>query len=488
MSNHSAHEIAVVWFRRDLRLTDNQALLHAIQAAQFVIPLYIHDPDAEVPWQSGGASCWWLHHSLQQLDAALRTIGSSLIIRSGDSSSILRQVITETNATLVVWNRLYEPAAIERDTSIKKTLREAGIDVHSESSALLFEPWTIHTKQQTPFKVFTPFWRTCQLQLAQLPPPSAAPTHISSPADMPASLEISDLGLLPAIQWYTGLDHWAPGESSALQRLQHFIDEPIANYSISRDQPAIAGTSSLSPHLHFGEIGPRQIITATNAAELTGAAYQHAEVFIKEVGWREFAYHLLYHFPHTTEHSLDKRFENFHWQESKSLLKAWQQGRTGIPMVDAGMRELWHTGWMHNRVRMIVASFLTKNLRIHWLHGARWFWDTLVDADLASNTLGWQWTAGCGADAAPFFRIFNPVLQAERFDPDGSYLRKWVPELAALPNRWINCPWLAPETELMKARIRLGHHYPIPIVDLASSRKLALAAYANLKSSPTPVH
>ena len=472
-----------MWFRRDLRLTDNPALHDAIESAREVIAIYIHDPDAEASWQSGAASRWWLHHSLQRLDESLRSVGSRLIIRSGNSLSILQQLIAETSATLIIWNRLYEPATIARDTQIKQALRDAEIEVRSNNSALLFEPWTVQTKQQTPFKVFTPFWRACQLQLPQLPTPFPPPDHFALSSRSLTSLTVDELQLLPSIKWYAGFEkRWTPGEHSALQQLQAFIDKPVDGYSSFRDQPAVPGTSSLSPHLHFGEIGPRQIVAATNAAELIGSAQQSADVFVKEVGWREFAYHLLYHFPHTTEQPLDQRFNHFPWQENKSLLTAWKKGRTGVPLVDAGMRELWHTGWMHNRVRMIVASYLTKNLRMHWLHGARWFWDTLVDADLASNTLGWQWTAGCGADAAPYFRVFNPVLQAERFDPDAGYIRKWVPELAGLSNRWMACPWQAPETELMNANIRLGQDYPHPIVDLAESREAALEAYSQFKT------
>lgn len=474
-----------MWFRRDLRLTDNASLHYAIQSAKTIIPIYIHDLAAESPWSPGAASQWWLHQSLQKLDASLSAIGSRLIIRMGNSQSVLEQLVSETGATLVTWNRRYEPTAIACDTRIKQWLRELGIEVHSDNSALLFEPWSIQTKQQTPFKVFTPFWRTGQLQLSQLPDPLPAPSIINTPSDI-KSVHVDELQLLPAIKWYSGFEQrWTPGEHSALQQLTKFIERPIEHYTSKRDQPAHTGTSSLSPHLHFGEIGPRQILAAIRAAELNSAANQSAEVFIKELGWREFAYHLLYHFPHTTDRPLDMRFNDFPWQSPSqsygALLNAWQKGCTGIPLVDAGMRELWHTGWMHNRVRMIVASFLTKNLRMHWLHGARWFWDTLVDADLASNTLGWQWTAGCGADAAPYFRVFNPVLQAEKFDPDGQYIRKWIPEIARMENRWIACPWQAPDSELIRANIKLGQDYPYPIVDLSDSRKEALSAYNSIK-------
>lgn len=479
------HQAALVWFRRDLRLTDNPALLYALQSATVVIPVYIHDPEAEAPWCSGAASQWWLHHSLKKLDESLRSIGSQLIVRRGNSLVVLRELISQTGASLITWNRLYEPTCIARDTQIKQALREQGLEVHSDNSALLFEPWIVKTKQQTPFKVFTPFWRSCQLQLQELPTPLAAPSHINTSTNQITSLPVAALELLPTIKWYRGFEtRWSPGEQAALQQVNQFTTLPIGLYATRRDHPAESGTSSLSPHLHFGEIGPRQILAAVRAAELNTAANQSAEVFIKELGWREFAHHLIYHFPQTTDQPLDTRFNNFPWQQDTKLLSAWHKGRTGVPLVDAGMRELWHTGWMHNRVRMIVASFLTKNLRMHWLHGARWFWDTLVDANLANNTLGWQWTAGCGADAAPYFRVFNPVVQAERFDPDGLYIRKWIPEIAKLENRWIACPWQAPESELIRAQIKLGQDYPRPVMDLSESREQALSAYQSMRSSP----
>ncbi|MES1191713.1 MAG: deoxyribodipyrimidine photo-lyase [Steroidobacter sp.] len=482
----NTHRVALCWFRRDLRLADNPALSHAIQHAEHVIPVYIHAPQEEAPWPPGAASRWWLHHGLHSLNDSLVQLGNRLIIRRGDTLAVLQSLIAETGATLVTWNRLYEPACIARDTAVKKALRESGVEVHSDNSALLFEPWTIHTKQHTPFKVFTPFWKTCRLQLAQQPAPLPAPTHLAALHPSINSLQLDELALLPTIRWDNGIaQRWQAGESHALPTLQHFIDECVHAYATQRDQPAVSGTSSLSPHLHFGEISPRQILAAINLHHLNDATSQGAEVYIKELGWREFAYHLLYHFPHTTAKPLDVRFEKFPWQKNEHLLKAWQKGVTGIPLVDAGMRELWHTGWMHNRVRMIVASFLCKNLQINWVEGARWFWDTLVDADLASNTLGWQWTAGCGADAAPYFRIFNPVLQAERFDPDAMYIRKWIPELNALPNRWITAPWAAPDKELTRAGIKLGQHYPEPIVDLNASREHALRAYSQLKSETT---
>lgn len=481
-----SHRVAICWLRRDLRLADNPALTYATHHAATVVPVYIHSPQQEDPWQPGAASRWWLHHSLQSLADALVERGNRLIIRCGNSLEEIQALIEDTGATLVTWNRLYEPACIARDTQMKRMLRDANIEAHSDNGALLFEPWQIHTKQHTPFKVFTPFWRTCQIQLAQSSTPVAAPEQIAATSQQVTSLTLDELELLPRIKWDAGLARqWQAGEQQAHRKLQQFIDHHIHDYASQRDLPALSGTSSLSPHLHFGEISPRQILAAINVNGLGGAAAQSADIYIKELGWREFAHHLLYHFPHTTIQPLDVRFENFPWQHDEASLQAWQKGMSGIPLVDAGMRELWHTGWMHNRVRMIVASFLCKNLQINWTQGARWFWDTLVDADLASNTLGWQWTAGCGADAAPYFRVFNPVLQAQRFDPDAAYIRNWVPELGALPNRWINAPWTAPEKELTKAGIKLGQHYPQPMVDLAASREHALQAYSQIKSHTT---
>jgi deoxyribodipyrimidine photo-lyase len=312
---------------------------------------------------------------------------------------------------------------------------------------------------------------------------------LSSPTALPPlpeglhSIPLDALGLLPRIPWDGGLAAaWDPGEPAALARLQTFVDQAVAGYVQDRDLPGVGGTSRLSPHLHLGEVSPRQVLHAV-ADRVPGGLGGVAEPFVREIGWREFAHHLLYHFPRTPEEPLDSRFSAFPWRTdgTEALLAAWQRGQTGIPLVDAGMRELWHTGWMHNRVRMVVASLLTKHLRLPWQAGARWFWDTLVDADLAANTLGWQWSAGCGADAAPYFRVFNPVRQGERFDPRGDYVRRWCPELAALPDRWIHQPWAAPESILRAAGVSLGQNYSAPVVDLAESRREALAAWDRVK-------
>jgi deoxyribodipyrimidine photo-lyase len=472
------HTTALVWYRRDLRLADNPALTQALAEARQIIPVFIHAPEEEAPWAPGAASRWWLHYSLEKMSKDIAALGGRLIIRQGASLACLQQLSKETGATLVCWNRLYEPAVIARDTVIKRQLKEQGIIACSHNANLLFEPWEVRNQQDKPFRVFTPFWRHCQQRLAEQTSPLPAPDALPKVDKKIESLALSALELLPKINWDMGLrTHWQAGEAGAQSRLQTFIDNAVGDYKSQRDRPDKAGTSSIAPYLHFGEISPRQILAALNAQQVG------AESYVRELGWREFSYHLLFHFPHTTDKPLDVRFENFPWDKNNAALTAWQRGQTGIPLVDAGMRELWRTGWMHNRVRMVVASFLTKNLRIHWLEGARWFWDTLCDADLANNTQGWQWTAGCGADAAPYFRIFNPTLQAERFDPEFAYIRRWVPEIARLPDRWITKPWEAPAAELSSANLELDGNYPRPIVDLSLSREQALAAYGQIKTA-----
>jgi deoxyribodipyrimidine photo-lyase len=480
-------ETTLVWFRRDLRLTDNPALAQAAAAGGRVVATYVHAPDEEAPWAAGAASNWWLHHSLAALDVALRKRGIPLTIRRGPAPAALLALAREVDASKVTWNRLYDPATVARDTLVKSSLRELGYACESHNACLLHEPWEIRTANGGPYRVFTPFWRACQLKLDTQPAPLTAPRRLQGPDAAPPTLPLTELGLTPTVRWDAGLAaHWQPGEAGALRRLQAFCAEWIDGYDQGRNRPDQPASSRLSPHLHFGEVSPRQcLVAARNAVVDRPAARQSADSFIREIGWREFAYHLLHHYPHTTERPLDERFERFPWAASRAPLEAWQQGRTGYPIVDAGMRELWTTGWMHNRVRMIVASLLTKNLQQPWLDGARWFWDTLVDADLAANTLGWQWTAGCGADAAPFFRIFNPVLQAERYDPARLYLRRWLPELACLPDNWIHRPWQAPAEVLARAGVTLGETYPYPAVDFPASRQAALSAYGTIKV-PTP--
>jgi deoxyribodipyrimidine photo-lyase len=474
---------AIVWFRRDLRLTDQPALAAALAGGRHVVPVYVHSPDEDGPWAAGGASRWWLHHSLRALDAALRERGSRLVVLRGPTLEALLALARATGATGVHWNRQYEPAAIARDSRVKAALRDEGLNADSHGGSLLFEPWTVQTGGGGPYRVFTPFWRNCRQRLDALAPPTPAPPAIPLPAGTPAGEPIDALALLPRIRWDAGFaDAWTPGERGALARLDAFCADAIDAYADGRNRPDLPGTSRLSPHLHFGEVSPRQAL----AAALHGHGREPgltagAEAFVRELGWREFAHHLLYHYPATVDAPMDARFERLDWRDDPAGLHAWQRGLTGYPIVDAGMRELWHTGWMHNRVRMIVASLLTKNLGLHWHAGLRWFHDTLVDADLANNVLGWQWVAGSGADASPYYRIFNPTLQAERYDAGRAYLRRWVPELAGLPDAWIHRPAEAPVEVLRAAGVMLGGTYPHPIVDFRGSRDRALAQWSRLK-------
>ena len=475
----------IVWFRQDLRLGDNPALAAALEDGSPVIPVYLHAPAEEGAWAPGGASRWWLHHSLAKLDESLHALGSRLCLRqSEDSQASLLALAEECGATRVVWNRRYEPASLARDRRIKAALRDAGLVTDSFNGGLLHEPWTVKTKSGGPFQVFTPFWRHC-LSLDEPGPLLPVPPAIPAPRRLPKSVTLASLELLPGIDWAGGIrEAWSPGADAAHGALQRFLTEAFDDYATARDRPAVSGTSGLSPHLHFGELGPREVWHATRRfAEARGhhSSWRQSQ-FLTELGWREFAYHLLYHFPHTPQSPLRANYARFPWKTQTAAFRAWTRGATGYPIVDAGLRQLWHTGWMHNRVRMIVASFLIKDLLVDWTRGAQWFWDTLVDADLASNTLGWQWVAGCGADAAPFFRIFNPTTQGSKFDPEGDYVRKWIPELARLPAEWIHRPSEAPPEVLAAANVRLGVQYPRPIVDHDVARKQALAALATVRS------
>lgn len=481
----------MLWFRKDLRLADNAALAAALSRGGPVVPVYVLDDDGEGGWRPGGASRWWLHHSLAALDAGLRGRGSRLVLARGESGAELRRLARETGARAVYWNRRYEPAVRARDGDLKASLRAEGIEVKSFNSSLLFEPHTIRNKQGRPFQVFTPFWRHC-LALERSEPCADAPSSIRAPSTWPKGPELGELGLLPTKNWDAGFARvWTPGEAGAQARLRRFLRDEVEGvhaYDETRDFPARDGTSGLSPHLHWGEIGPRQIAAALRGlgkASGLDPASRGAAIFLNEIGWREFAHHLLFHFEHTPERALRTEFERFPWAADPGgeKLRAWKRGRTGYPIVDAGMRQLWATGWMHNRVRMIVASFLVKHLRLPWRAGAEWFWDTLVDADLANNTLGWQWSAGCGADAAPYFRIFAPVTQGEKFDGDGGYVRRWVPELAKLPDKFIHAPWTASAEVLEQAGVRLGTNYPRPIVDHARAREEALAAFKQFRGA-----
>jgi deoxyribodipyrimidine photo-lyase len=464
---------AIVWLRQDLRLRDNPALQAAAKLGEPIVPVYILYDAEEHEFPAGGASRWWLHRSLAALGEELRSRGSQLSLLRGPALECLREVAARTGARAVFWNRRYEPAAVARDIEVKTRLRADGLVAESFNGSLLREPWEIQNGTGHPYRVFTPFKRRV-LEDLDPPAPLRMPSRWNAPAAWPDSLSLAELQLLPEIEWYDTMERtWQPGEAGAHVRLRSFAKKPLAAYAKTRDRPDLDATSALSPHMHFGEISLRQVWHALHGTR----AKLRESTFVSELLWREFAHHLIYHFPHTPLQPLDRRFERFEWSSDSAHLRAWQRGRTGFPIVDAGMRQLWATGWMHNRVRMIVASLLVKNLRVHWLEGARWFWDTLVDADLAANTLNWQWVAGCGADAAPYFRIFNPQTQSEKFDPAGDYIRRWVPELAQLGAPHVHAPHAAPAAALAAAGVRIGSTYPAPLVDLAESRQAALAAY-----------
>mgnify|MGYP002712939544 CR=1 FL=1 len=472
--------IAIVWFRRDLRLADNPALTAALQSCDCILPVYIHAPEEEAPWKPGSASNWWLHNSLSALCDSISQTGSRLIITHGPTKEKLIEIAATTGATHLYWNRLYDPVTIERDSQIKRELHDLGIDCQSFNSNLLIEPVNVLNRQGSPYKVFTAFWRTARGMLDGIGSPLPAATQIPTPPKTVPPATLESLNLLPQNNWHEKLAAiWKPGEAGGHEQWAHFLYNNLPYYDSQRDFPAEESTTSLSPHLHFGEITPRQLFwSLQHQADQAPGIGQHLDRLSAQLGWREFAHYTLFHFPHSATESLDSRFASNIWhngRDNRELLERWQRGETGIPIVDAGMRQLWQTGWMHNRVRMIVASLLTKNLGIHWLEGARWFWDTLVDADLANNTLGWQWTAGCGVDAAPYFRVFNPARQAERFDPAGRYIRTWLPELATADNRI-----------LMNGRHAAdnGIDYPPPMLDLQKTRKQALERWELIKRNP----
>lgn len=470
---------AIVWFRRDLRLSDNPALNAAIKTGKPILPVYIHD-ESNGARPIGGASRWWLHQSLASLKEAL---DNHLVILEGPAEKVLQKLIENTKAEDIFWNRYYEPFSIARDKKIKEALLKKGLNAKSFNASLLFEPASVKTKSQTPFKVFTAFWKACRAQ----PEPDAPTRHEKIKSFYTyKGIKLDDLNLLPTHPDWSGpiAKSWSAGEKAAHKQLQKFLEDGLAHYKKGRDVPSIEATSRLSPYLHFGEISPRQIWhAAKHYYEAHGKSISSENLwhFFSELGWREFSYQLLYFWPDLPTQNWRKDFDAFPWQKNKKHLRAWQMGQTGYPIVDAGMRQLWQTGWMHNRVRMICASFLIKHLLIDWRVGEEWFWDTLVDADPANNAASWQWVAGCGADAAPYFRIFNPILQGDRFDPDGDYVKKFVPELKNLNSKFIHRPWEAPAEDLAAAKITLGKTYPHPIVDHDEARQKALAAYKKLK-------
>ena len=476
---------SIVWFRHDLRLADNPALKAAVKRGGPVMCLFIHDEESAGLRALGAAAKWWLGRSLNALEASLRAMGSELVVMRGAAADIVTRLVSETDADTVFWNRRYGEAERSLDSNLKSTLKASGVQVETFNSHLLNEPWEVTTQTGTPMKVFTPYWRAARARgepLAPLPAPVAI-----KPARLPQSLTsqavtIAELGFEPSQPDWAGemRAEWQPGESGAKDRLEHFLDAALSGYGKNRNRPDFLSTSRLSPHLRFGEISPRQIWHASHAAVMSGAVNApkaDLDKFMSEVGWREFAFHLLYHNPKLASENYNPRFNDFEWQHDQTLLRVWQKGQTGYPLVDAGMRELWATGWMHNRVRMVVGSFLIKHLLMDWREGERWFWDTLVDACPANNAASWQWVAGSGADAAPYFRIFNPFGQGEKFDPQGIYVRRWVPELAGLPNDAIHTPWLAPPALLLAAGVKLDTTYPRPIVDHGMARERAMSSY-----------
>lgn len=461
------------WFRQDLRLTDNPALFEAAKHGS-VLPIYILDDDNAADYKMGCASRFWLHHSLSALNESL---GQSLSLYCGDPLRILSDLCSRYRISRIFWNRCYEPWRIDRDKRIKEHLKHLGIEVGSYNGSLLWEPWTISKDNSMPYKVFTPFYRKGCFSASLPRQPLAEAESVSFFKDRAASLSISDLKLLPKIGWDKKMGkYWAFGETAAHDCLVKFLESGISGYKEGRNYPAKSFVSRLSPYLHFGEISPNQVWYAVKQL----GDNINTDHFCSELGWREFSYNQLYYNPELPKKNLQAKFDAFPWQNDSEKLRAWQRGVTGIPMVDAGMRELWETGYMHNRVRMIVGSFLVKNLLCDWRLGERWFWDCLVDADLANNSASWQWVAGCGADAAPYFRIFNPVTQGEKFDPDGEYIRRYIPELTNLPNRYLFSPWETPQAVLTTAGVELGVNYPKPIVDLPLSRQQALMAFASL--------
>ncbi|WP_417458871.1 cryptochrome/photolyase family protein [Kordiimonas sp.] len=467
-----------------LRLDDNPALLAACKSGRPVLPVFILDNENAGTWAAGGARRWWLLQSLIELDERLKAMGSMLVIRSGNTCDIVGALLRESAADAVYMNRLYSPSGRKLQETLHETCTAAGVECRRFSGNLLLEPEHIVTKTGKPYEVFSPFWRQAKELIGTLYAYDA-PSDIPSPPVWPESNDIDTLGLEPKPAYWAKpiVEAWQPGETTALERLDYFLDEIASGYARARDVPGVDGTSRLSPYLVDGEISVRRIwAQSLAAADANPLASNGIHAFLRELGWRDFSTHLLFHFPEMPERPLKANFNRFPWQHGEGgVVTSWQKGKTGFPIIDAGMRQLRQTGWMHNRVRMIVASFLVKDLLWHWRDGANWFWDTLVDADLANNSASWQWVAGCGADAAPYFRIFNPVLQGEKFDKRGAYIREFVPELAALPDAYIHKPFEAPREVLEAAGITLGKDYPVPVIDRKASRERALAALARTK-------
>ncbi|MFS2179893.1 deoxyribodipyrimidine photo-lyase [Rhizobium pisi] len=473
----------ILWFRKDLRLDDNKALNAAHLSGQQIIPLYINEPEAAGTGPLGAAQAWWLHHSLEALDRSLREQRGRLVLASGETLAVLRAIIEKSGAEAVFWNRRYDPTGISIDIRIKRELEKQAIEAQSFGGQLLHEPSRLTTGGGTPYRVYTPFWRALE-SAGEPEPPLDAPLKLQLAQKLPESETLDCWNLLPKKpDWARDFaDLWTPGEQGGREKLRAFVKDSLEGYKENRDHPAKPATSMLSPHLALGEISPARVWDATRglSKQVPAADIVH---FRKEIAWREFSYHLLFHFPRLASANWNDRFDDFEWRNDSEDFEAWRHGMTGYPIVDAGMRQLWRHGWMHNRVRMIVASFLIKDLMVDWRRGEDWFRDTLVDADPANNAASWQWVAGSGADASPFFRIFNPVLQGETFDPDGDYVRIHVPELRGLDAKYIHRPFEAPKSLLDEAGVILGKTYPKPIVDHASARNRALAAYKAMKDA-----
>ena len=471
-------DIIIFWFRQDLRIVDNPGLSKSLTSDK-VLPIYILDDTNSNDFAMGAASRWWLHNSLRELN---KNLDNKLSLYIGDPSEILESLSSRFNIKGIFWNRCYEPWRIERDKKIKSKFIEKDIIVETFNSALLWEPWEILKSDNTPYKVFTPYYRKGCLMSEPPRKPLSAPNLDTLFEDKENILQLDDLNLLPRIKWYKEMEKlWEPGEKGAHKKLESFLSDGLLGYKEGRNFPSKKNVSQLSAHMHFGEISPNQVWHRAKLKKDLPGIEKDLDHFLSELGWREFSYNLLFHFPELPRENLQKKFDNFPWIENEILFDKWKKGLTGYPIVDAGMRELWQTGYMHNRVRMIVGSFLVKNLLLHWHKGEEWFWDCLIDADLASNSASWQWVAGSGADAAPYFRIFNPILQGKRFDPDGSYIKKFIPELEQLPSRYLFSPWEAPVEVLSEANIELGSDYPEPIVDLIKSRDRALEAFSTIR-------
>lgn len=467
----------IIWFRRDLRLHDNPALNEAIRQGSSIVPLYIHCPREEGHWKHGKASQWWLHYALGDLQTQLDQYGLKLVIRhTMNSLDTLREMITETDSKAVYWNRCYEPSFVRRDRQIKKELTASRVHIETFNGSLLLDPLEITNKAGKPFQVFTPFWKHCR---EWTPAASESLLPLASSALSVDSDSVESLDLLPTIPWDNGIDDfWNPTRSGGLDLLEKAIAKS-GSYNTLRDIPSEDGTSRLATYLHYGQISPREFFHTVREGSKN---QEKADLgILRQLYWREFAAYLLYHFPHSQDTALKPDYDLFPWKFNADHLRAWQRGQTGFPIVDAGMRQLWQTGWMHNRVRMIAGSLLVKHLLQPWQEGARWFWGTLVDADLANNSMGWQWVAGSGADASPYFRIFNPIIQGKKFDPDGDYVRKWIPELAMVPNEYLHAPWEAPPLDLAAANVTLGRDYPYPMISHSDGRQRALDAYAAYK-------